>query len=428
MLLELLSHQNFADMKYGLDPSFRFTVSRSVYKGVLKYLSARYGCSYVVQPLPVKAFAAEVKDGNAILSWENEKDPDEPTAVPTGYILYTRENDGAFDNGVRLEEVSQEGDRCSVSIPIRKGRLYSFKVVAFNEGGKSFPSEVLAAGVPAADAPKNILVVNNFTRISAPAWFDTPNYSSTGTRSGPMTTTPASAVPIPTAAAGLSRATPSTTPPSTAVSCWKRAMPSVPSARITSRRWRTPRRMRPSTLSAESRSRRESDAAPFRTATPSSRPPCRTPSGSMRAEAVPSSSPAWDQVYPGTYPIKGADQTKSFIQEVLGYKWITNFGDVSGIIVPKAGAPVQMSDPMRYNRLFDEHVYRVENPDGIEPASKYAQTFLRYAGTEIPAATVFDNGKHRVIACGFPLETLTTEGALEAMLLVSMKYLVPEVL
>ena len=27
MLLELLSHQNFADMKYGLDPSFRFTVS-----------------------------------------------------------------------------------------------------------------------------------------------------------------------------------------------------------------------------------------------------------------------------------------------------------------------------------------------------------------------------------------------------------------
>ena len=39
-------------------------------------------------------------------------------------------------------------------------------------------------------------------------------------------------------------------------------------------------------------------------------------------------------------------------------------------------------------------------------------------------ATVFDNGKHRVIACGFPLETLTTEGALEAMLLVSMKYLI----
>ena len=103
---------------------------------------------------------------------------------------------------------------------------------------------------------------------------------------------------------------------------------------------------------------------------------------------------------------------------------MTNFGDVTGIIVPKPGAAVQLSDPMKYNRLFDEHYYRVENPDGIEPASELAQTFLRYGGTDIPAATVFDDGKHRVIACGFPLEALTTEGALEAVLLTSMGFLV----
>ena len=30
MLLELLSHQNFADMRYGLDPSFRFDVSHAI--------------------------------------------------------------------------------------------------------------------------------------------------------------------------------------------------------------------------------------------------------------------------------------------------------------------------------------------------------------------------------------------------------------
>ena len=33
MLLELLSHQNFADMRYGSDPRFKFLVSRAVYKG-----------------------------------------------------------------------------------------------------------------------------------------------------------------------------------------------------------------------------------------------------------------------------------------------------------------------------------------------------------------------------------------------------------
>ena len=57
MLLELLSHQNFADMRYGLDPTFRFLVSRSIYKGMLKYISTQYNRPYVVQPLPVKDFS-----------------------------------------------------------------------------------------------------------------------------------------------------------------------------------------------------------------------------------------------------------------------------------------------------------------------------------------------------------------------------------
>ncbi len=41
MLLELLSHQNFADMRYGLDPQFQFLVCRSIYKGILKYFFFR---------------------------------------------------------------------------------------------------------------------------------------------------------------------------------------------------------------------------------------------------------------------------------------------------------------------------------------------------------------------------------------------------
>lgn len=37
MILELLSHQNFNDLKLGHEPAFKFTVARSVYKSVLKY-------------------------------------------------------------------------------------------------------------------------------------------------------------------------------------------------------------------------------------------------------------------------------------------------------------------------------------------------------------------------------------------------------
>ena len=57
MLLELLSHQNLADQKFGLDPRFRFAVSRAIYKGILKYLAYTENRPYVVQPLPVSNFA-----------------------------------------------------------------------------------------------------------------------------------------------------------------------------------------------------------------------------------------------------------------------------------------------------------------------------------------------------------------------------------
>ena len=177
MLLELLSHQNFADMKYGLDPSFRFTVSRAIYKGMLKYLSNRYGCDYVVQPLPVDHLGVEFgANGNAVVSWKPVMDALEPTAVPTGYIIYKRLGEGAFDKGTIVggEAVCNGYIRCEMEIP--EGQVVSFKVVAYNDGGRSFPSEIVSIGKP-YDALKDsldrsVLIVNNFDRISGPASFD----------------------------------------------------------------------------------------------------------------------------------------------------------------------------------------------------------------------------------------------------------------
>ncbi|MCX6259490.1 MAG: N-acetylmuramoyl-L-alanine amidase, partial [Bacteroidia bacterium] len=97
MLLELLSHQNLADMRYNLDPRFRFSVSRSVYKGILKYLAYVENREYTVQPLPVTGFAITPLSGKKVrLSWEPVIDGDEPTSKPDKYRIYERRGDNGF--------------------------------------------------------------------------------------------------------------------------------------------------------------------------------------------------------------------------------------------------------------------------------------------------------------------------------------------
>ena len=168
-IVELLSHQNFADMRLGHDPHFKFTVGRALYKAILQYICTQHGKDYVVQPLPVSHFAIRFgkKKNTLELSWQGEEDPLEPTAKPREYIVYTRIGRGGFDNGVRVSSPSH-------IVNIEPGIVYSFKVTAVNQGGESFPSEILAA-CKAKREKGQILIVNGFDRISGPAVTDTPD-------------------------------------------------------------------------------------------------------------------------------------------------------------------------------------------------------------------------------------------------------------
>lgn len=162
MLIELLSHQNFADMRYGLDPTFRFTVSRAIYKGILKYLHEKDGIPYIVEPLPVSHFSISGADGDYKLTWQAVDDPLEPTAKPTYYIVYERVDGGAFTELAVVDDPQ-------LTVKVNDNHIYSYKVVAANNGGLSFPSEILSlCDIPDSDRPQ-VLVVNGFTRISGPA-------------------------------------------------------------------------------------------------------------------------------------------------------------------------------------------------------------------------------------------------------------------
>ena len=161
MLLELLSHQNFRDMTLALNPNFRFTASRSIYKSLLKYISFMHQRSYVVQPLPVDHFSITPQDtGKWFLSWQAVTDTLEPTAVPQGYLVYTAIDDNGFDAGTFTRSNSY------IFTP-ELDRIYRFKVTAVNDGGQSMPSETLAAAM-ASDSKGTVMVVNGFQRLSAP--------------------------------------------------------------------------------------------------------------------------------------------------------------------------------------------------------------------------------------------------------------------
>ncbi len=176
-LIELLSHQNFADMQYGNDPRFRFTVGRAIYKALARFIGERKDRKVVIQPLPVKNFAIQ-KTGKTTyrLSWQPTNDELEPTANPTGYIIMERSGDDMSFHKIG------ETTKPHFEIHADDDEIHSFKIIAFNEGGRSFPSETLAFRHSNND-PHPILIINGFTRVSAPsivkdedyAGFDTSN-------------------------------------------------------------------------------------------------------------------------------------------------------------------------------------------------------------------------------------------------------------
>lgn len=163
IILETMSHQNYADLLRGHDPSFKMLLSRAIYKGVLRYMSAVHGQNeYVVQPLPVGGFSATLtaSGDSAVLKWHATEDVLTPSAKPTGYIVYTSVGEKGYDNGQLVH-----GNH--IMVPIQRGKLTRFQVRAFNRGGCSLLSEELCV-YAARQERHRLLIANGFHRLAGP--------------------------------------------------------------------------------------------------------------------------------------------------------------------------------------------------------------------------------------------------------------------
>ena len=164
LLLEMLSHQNFPEMRLAHDPYFKFLMARAIYKGVLRYEAQVHGQrNVVVQPLPITAPQTSLNIGtrSITLSWMAQSDPLEPTAMPTSFVVYHAEDDSDFDNGTLVREANYELTNATVGV------LHRFKVTAVNDGGQSLPSEEVCAYISQHSAHQ-VLIVDAFDRMSGP--------------------------------------------------------------------------------------------------------------------------------------------------------------------------------------------------------------------------------------------------------------------
>ena len=166
-ILETLSHQNFPDMRLGHDPNFKFTLARAVYKSILRFICNQHATTPIVSPLAPSNFHINyLYNGRIKLGWSETEDELEPTAKPTGYILYTAIDSAGFDNGRMIKQNE-------IELALHPHSTYSFKVAAVNQGGESFTSETLSAYYQ-PETTSTILVVDGFDRLSSPAVISTP--------------------------------------------------------------------------------------------------------------------------------------------------------------------------------------------------------------------------------------------------------------
>ena len=167
-IFETLSHESFADMRFGHDPDFKFNLARSIYKTILRYEAEAHGEKVVVQPLAPLGFNITLKPGSsednsglATLSWVAQSDDAESSAKPSSYNVYMSMGSLGYDNGTNVSKTYTE-------IPIYPDIIYRFKITAVNDGGESFPTEELVCMWHANGTP-TVAIVNGFKRLSSPA-------------------------------------------------------------------------------------------------------------------------------------------------------------------------------------------------------------------------------------------------------------------
>lgn len=438
VLTEFLSHQNFADMLQAYDPRFKFDVGRAYYKGILRFLAFQNGNAYVVQPLPVDHFDMKM-EGKAIrLSWQAVNDPLEPTAVAKSYKVYTRLENGGFDNGQEVNEPFL------LLRNLNPGTVYSFKITALNEGGESFPSEILSCCLP-VDEKKPLLIVNAFDRISGPEAFDN------GKQAGFLSTEDEGVAYH----SNLSfvgeqydferkSAYKDDDAPGFGGSHADQEMNivqgnsfdyplvhgqalrnngygfvSMSDEVFQNKEWDPQAFAALDIIFGEEKTTRRLYGIPKKDFT-------LFDAGMREAIATYLSADSARIFISGAYvgtdlDLCGDTLARKFAKEVLHYRPLTNHATKSGTVYPVNAVRENFSTSYHFVQGWHPSMYKVESPDAIEPNGKDTKVLFRYQGNNKTAGVGYD-GRYHTVVLGFPFESISTDKERDEMMRELLRY------
>lgn len=424
-LLELLSHQNLGDMKYGLDDRFKFIVSRAIYKGMLRFLAFQQQKPYVVQPLPVKNFSISLVSNKKIrLSWSGANDPYEESAHPEAFVIYSRIENQGFDQGIIVTDTVTEIELEDYD------KIYSFRITALNKGGESFPSEILSVGL-SEKGKKTALIINSFDRISGPdVYFDT-KYSGVvyWKDMGVSYNHDLTLVGFPYDFDFKNPWTDDDNPG------WGASFSNLEGGVIAGNNFDYCYIHGKALLhtgcsfistSDEAFEREDFELSDFdiidiifgeeKTTKPLvafNSDDYKVFSEAMKKKLIHATDKKINIFLSGAYIasdniLSDDSLTGKFVSDILHYKWRTCFASRTGEIYSTDIAKHYFNGKFRFSTTLNDKIYMVESPDGLEPVGENAVTCFRYLDSGVSAGIAY-KGKYRIISLGFPFETILKE-------------------
>jgi len=160
VLLEIAYHDHVEDANALKDPRFNQMAARAIYQGIVAYFKMRDNADLVALPEPPTHLRVQNQGGGTVhVAWSpSPTDTDDLGGdAATGYRLYTSPDGFAWG-----DPLSVAGTETTLT-GLVDGQTVFVKVTAVNDGGESFPTEVLGARV-GADAP--LLIVNGYDKLN----------------------------------------------------------------------------------------------------------------------------------------------------------------------------------------------------------------------------------------------------------------------